>query len=557
MRRAGLAALVCALIACQEPQHEDAPIVGSLPRAEGPLDALSRRHARLRERMVARGYEERSPTARVFVIEDRGVVLPLDLEVGSCTTFVALASSALRDLRLTLYDREGEEAARDDVSGEGGLVHVCPDREPGGGRDAPFYLAIEARDGTGSVSIAEMHSQVGEGDGFEGLFDDVLAPRVPFPDVEARLAETRSALRARGLSPVDAPRVEWVGEGGALRMPMRFEGGQCYVATARGGAGTRDVDLFLFDPGGVEVGRDLGTDAEPTVEHCPEASGLFIVEARAFEGEGAIGVMVLAAPAAGFARQEPEEIAGALDAERSEAAAPDVALGVLAAELAARGFSAPVFASRDASIAPGETRMHEVVAGPGCALIVASASHAGMDVDLYLADATGRELDADTAMHATARVRACRAEATVLRVAVKAYGRDGRYALAVLGAPAAITGVQGLRLEEATAGPRARGYVEIERFAASLADSTPFSRDVVIPAGRCIAIAAAGAEGVDDVDLFLRDPTGALVASEAGPSSHATVSRCAGELETPLRLEAIAGDGGGEVQFAILEGGAP
>ncbi|MDQ3036211.1 MAG: hypothetical protein M3Y87_27670 [Myxococcota bacterium] len=559
-RAIGVLALCVAVTACDESAPAPSSISGSLPPGEGPLDPLSRRHARLRERMETRGYVEVPPTARVFAIEDRGVLLPLDLEVGACTTFVALATSELRDLQLTLYDGEGEEAARDEVPGEGGLVHACPEAVSPDARTAPYYLALEARDGTGSIAIAQFRSEAGGGDGFEGLWDEVLAPRVPFPDVEARLAEARTALRARGLSPVDAARVEWVGEGGALRMPLRFESEQCYVATARGGQGARDVDLYLFDPAGVEVGRDLGTDAEPTIEHCPESSGRYIVEARAFEGEGAIGMMVLGAASLGLAGTEASAGAGALDAElaaRSEPAAADVALGVLAAELAERGFEAPIFASRDASIAPGETRMHEVVVGPGCSLIVASASREGMDVDLYLADESGREIDADTAMHATARVRGCRSVPAVLRVAVKAYGRDGRYALATMRAPASIGDVQGLRLEEAIAGPRVRGFEVRERFAATLEAGVPFMRDVQVMPGRCAAIAAAGAAEVQDVDLFLRDVAGVLVASEAGPSSHATVSRCAEDVPTTVRLEAIATRGAGEVAFAILDAPAP
>jgi hypothetical protein len=545
---------------CDERPRSEETLGGSLPHGDVPLDALSRRHGRVRERMEARGYVEVPPAARVFAIEERGVVLPLDLEVGACTTFVALATGGLRDLRLTLYDGEGEEAARDEVAGEGGLVHACPEPAEARAETAPFYLAIEARDGTGSIAIGQFRSAPGEGDGFEGLWDDVLAPRVPFADVETRLAEARTAMRARGLSVVDTPRVEWVGEGGALRVPARFEAGQCYVATVRGGAGTRDIDLFLFDPGGVEVGRDLGTDAEPTIEHCPDGAGRYIVEARAFEGEGAIGLMVLGGAAVGLDGDDASAVGVALDGDRAargEVASADVALGVLAAELAERGFEPPIFASRDASIAPGETRTHEIVVGPGCSLVVASASHEGMDLDLYLADEEGHEIDADTAMHATARVRGCRPVPAVLRVAVKAYGRDGRYALASLRAPTSITDVQDLRLEEAIAGPRVRGFEERERFAATLESGVPFERLIPVEPGRCIAIAAAGGAALRDVDLFLRDDAGELVASEAGPSSHATVSRCAGATATTLRLEAITTMGSGDVAFAILEAPAP
>lgn len=540
-------------VGCFEDPAPPSVRTGSLPMGDVPLDPLSRRHARLRDRMERRHYVELPPTARVFMTEERGVVLPLDLETGACATFVALATSGVRDLLLTLYGANGEIVARDDVPGEGGLVHVCPEAE--GSPSTPFYLAIETRDGAGSVSIGQFRSTPGEGDGFEGLWDEVLAPRVPFHDVEARLAEVRTAVRARGLSPVSAARVEWVGEGAALRFPVRFEPTHCYVATARGGAGVRDVDLFLFDSGGVEVGSDLGRDAEPTIEHCPEAGGLHIVEARAFEGEGAIGLIVLGAPAPVRAREEHGELRGVLETDRGARAdsAPDLALDVLAAELAERGFEAPVFASRDATIAPGEARMHDVVVGPGCSLVMASASHEGMDIDLYLADERGHELDVDTAMHATARVRACRPAPTVLRVAVKAYGRDGRYALATMRAPASIGDVQVFRLEDAIASMRSRGFLERERFVAHIEAEAPHEREVLVGEGQCVSIAAAGGVYVRDVDLFLRDAQNTLVASASGPSPHATVSRCAEGEPLVLLLQAFVSPSGGDVAFSMME----
>ena len=70
---------------------------------------------------------------------------------------------------------------------------------------------------------------------------------------------------------------------------------------------------------------------------------------------------------------------------------------------------------------------------------------------------------------------------------------------------------------------------------------------------QCIAIAAAGGVDVRDVDLFLRDASGALVASASGPSPHATVSRCAEEGPLVLRLQASASPDDGEVEFSILE----
>ena len=129
---------------------------------------------------------------------------------------------------------------------------------------------------------------------------------------------------------------------------------------------------------------------------------------------------------------------------------------------------------------------------------------------------------------------------------MKAYGRDGAYALAVLRAPDGIDSLHSLRLEEATAPYRSRGYVERMRVSTDLEESGRLRRQINLAPGSCIAAAAAGAEGARDVDLFLRDPSDELSASDSGPAPHATVSRCAEEREA-LTLEIVmyAGSGSG------------
>ena len=83
---------------------------------------------------------------------------------------------------------------------------------------------------------------------------------------------------------------------------------------------------------------------------------------------------------------EPEDAPGEGEETSRD---PSVALGVLAAPLIELGFADPVFVSRDAAIVPGEVRTHEVVVGPGCALVAGTASDEAMDLDLYLADEAG------------------------------------------------------------------------------------------------------------------------------------------------------------------------
>ncbi|MCZ7684854.1 MAG: hypothetical protein M5U28_41205 [Sandaracinaceae bacterium] len=384
--------------------------------------------------MRRRGYGAEVGLARELVLEEHGVAIPLDLRAGECTTFVALGGGSIRELALTLYDGEGREAAADSVAGEGALVHVCPqpaavEESPEAELFRPFHLVIRAREGAGAVLVAQFRSPPGEGDGFDGIFEGILAPRVPFRELEGHLARSRSALRARGFSPLGPPLLDRVTEGAVVRLPVELEGGRCYVAIGRSD-GAQDIDLFLFDGAGVEVDRDLGGDAEPSIEHCPAEGGRHTVELRAFEGAGAVGVLVLVGP--GLPSDPVDRIEEPRPAVGGD---PSLAIEVLGAPLRDRGFGAPLFVSRDAAILPGEVRTHDVVIGPGCSVVIGAASHEGMDLDLYLADEAGREVDRDTAVHSTARVRACRPAPSVLRVAVKAYGRDGAYALAVLRAP--------------------------------------------------------------------------------------------------------------------------
>ncbi len=545
MRLALALVLACLLASCAEPPPSPSAPLSVLPREAGPLDALNRRHGRLRERLRVRGYGEEVGLARVLVLEDRGAALPLDLATGSCSTFVALGGGAIRQLEMTLYDAEGAETASDSVDGEGALVHVCPQAEEGVDH-RPFHLVVSAREGAGAALVAQFRSDPGSGDGFDGLFEGVLAPRVEFRALEEHLARTRGALRSRGFAPVGAPLLERVTEGAVVRLPVELSAGRCYAAVGRAD-GPRDIDLYLFDAAGVEVDRDLAGDAEPSIEHCPTETARHTVELRAFEGAGAVGIMVMVGPG------HPEAEAPDTLEPAGAPADPGLAIEVLSAPLRERGFGVPLFIARDAAIVPGEVRTHEVVVGPGCGIGAGAASSEGIDLDLYLADAYGREIDSDTAVHSTARVRACRAEPTVLRVAVKAYGADGAYALALLRAPEGVDSLQSLRLEEATAPYRLRGYGEETTFEADLQEGERVRHPLPpLAAGECLAVAAAGNDGVADVDLFLLDEAGELVTSDSGPAPHAAISRCAEHAET-LTLELSMYRGAGRVAARVLE----
>lgn len=520
----------------------------------GPLDALSRRFGRVRSVLRDRGYREVRPLPRTFVLEGSGTAVPLDLPTGRCSTIVALGAGGMRDLRLRLYDGAGDEVATGAVEGEGGLVHVCPQ---GVHRTAPHYLVMEAREGSGAVISAVFDSFPGEGAGFDGLFVEVLAPSVPFRDVEERLAQTRSVLRERGIVPIGDPRLEVLAEGEALRDTVELDGHHCYVVVARGGDGLRDVDLYLYDPAGAEVARNLESDAEPSLTHCPEEGGRHLVEVRAFEGAGAVGFMVALAPSNEEVQDEPDAGVRAdgapVEAQEVDEKGGTTGGGGLVTNLAERDYE-PILVLREVMLMPGEVRTHELLMGPGCHVVVGSAVRPGMDVDLYLTNADGVPVDQDARIEAAARVSACPEKATLFRMKVKAYGREAPYVLTVMKAPSHVDTVRELRLDEADAALRARGYVRTRQTTIELQRGEQVERILEVPAGRCIALAAAGDRSVQDLDLFLRTEDDDLVASEAGPTAWGAVSRCAPETHAEtLRLELVMNRGRGEVHLAWLE----
>lgn len=529
--RLGAAALATLLVAgCGEPPPPAPLAEPSL----GPLDALARRFGRLRRRMRERGYGHATRLERTFLLDGQGVAFPVDLPTGRCTTWLALAGGGLRDLRGSIYDGEGYEIAADDVRGEGALLHVCPAPEEAR-PSAPHYVELRSLEGSGAVVLGAFESEPGAGAGFEQLFDGVVAPPVPFREVEDALVEVREGLRERGLVVEGEPFFRRVAEGQGLRRPLSLAADRCYVVVARGGDGLEDLDLYLYDRRGAEVARDLGADARPRIEYCPQVAQQATLELRAFQGAGAVGVMVLSG-----APQEPtppptEEVA---DAE------PLALLGGQLEEFVARGFGPPLTIVQDAALNPGETRTHEVGVGPGCALVVGAGGGGEVDLDLYLVDPDGALADRDTRVQHTARVVACADAPAVYRVTVKAYGR-GRYALARLPATS-LTDVAEVRL--AAAAPRELSEAPDAHTARRTLDEGERA-GVVLPPGRCAEAAVGGSASVADVDLVLRDEAGEPVASDTGPAPWATVAYCA-EEDAPasgLTLETSLYRGSGEV----------
>lgn len=532
--------------------EEAAPPPPVEPPNTGPLDALSRRFGQVRDRMSERGYADEVGLQRIFVLEEEGLVVPMDLATERCTTIVALGGGTIRSLHLSVYDGEGVEVGADPSRREAALVHVCPPSPPGSPFLAPYYLVFEASEGSGAVVAGAFGSQRGEGTGFDGLFEGLLSPEVPFREVEVALAQAMTALRARGFAVVGEPRFDSLTAGERVRQAADFEPGRCFVAVARGDTAITDLDVLLYDPRGAEIARDLGEGAEPRLEFCPATRGQYVFEARVFDGAGAVGLMVTSAEA--HAEEEVSDVPS--ESEDSPAGAePRAVLADAVLPLASRGYGAPVFVEEDGRLGAGETKTHEFALGPGCFVIFGTAQTADTDLDLYLTDAEGAVRDRDASVQPVARVRSCFTEPTDVRVTVKAYGRPGRYALATMAAPAEILDVRALRYDEVAAPLGDRHYVRRTSEERLLEEEERWSRRVIIEPGTCLAWIVAGDDRIVDLDLFVRTIDGTLLAASSGPEPFGTLRRCvaADAPREELEIEVLAYRGEGMVTWAELE----
>ena len=547
----GCALSALLLLACKSPDAGPPPDP-LLPSAEIPLDGLTRRAASLRHRISARGYGEAVAQTREFVLEGSGVGIPLDLPTGRCATFVALGGGDVRQLDLALFDSQGQRVVEDRAEGEGGLAHVCPQGNADGATLA-YYLALRARRGSGAVQVLAFLSSVREGTGFQDLFQDLLAPVVESSAVAAELDGFRDSLRGRGLLPSSPDVLGTLASAGALRATEHLSSDHCYVAIAATGRGVEDADLFLFDPSGAEVARDLERSPNPRVQHCPTETGRFTFELRAYRGSGSAGFVVLEGAPDSHVPGVPPPPLRTADAGVDEVGGARVALSTVLASLLEEGYSTPTWVVSDGSLDPGEVRTEEVVLGPSCSVVVGSASRPDADLDLYLVDASGRVLDSDTRVRALARVAACPAQPTPYRVQVKLYGHAGPFALVSLRAPEGAHAVQEVRLMEAERELLARTPQRVARQVHELDEQDPLSLPQRLSAGTCVGFAAGGDATVEDLDLFLRSEAGDLLASDTGPAPWAALRYCvAQDMGAVLELSAYRGSG--DVVVDRLEG---
>ncbi len=126
--------------------------------------------------------------------------------------------------------------------------------------------------------------------------DPVAAEEIDPNDRIGQEMAQRAQQFAEGMTPATPLFRGTLSNGGTQDYQAILQGARCFKIVGVGGQGVTDLDLFLFDPNGVQVQQDTATDSYPvlglTHPICPETSGSYRVQVKMFQGSGDFGVRV-------------------------------------------------------------------------------------------------------------------------------------------------------------------------------------------------------------------------------------------------------------------------
>lgn len=127
---------------------------------------------------------------------------------------------------------------------------------------------------------------------------DTPSPDTPPPprdDVEAMLA-FKAKSYAKNLIPDGEATVGTLGEGERRDLLAVLKGGFCYRVLGAGGPEVSDMDLFLYDPNGVQTHQDPAEDPFPVLglqaDICPATAGSYRIQVQMYKGSGRFAVQL-------------------------------------------------------------------------------------------------------------------------------------------------------------------------------------------------------------------------------------------------------------------------
>ena len=202
------------------------------------------------------------------------------LTAGDCYTLAAFGGNGVRDLDIYLNAPSGRQVAQDVLRDSRPIVNTCV-QETGAYRvrilmyagSGPFTYQIYRNPGAAAVAT-----------GIAGIDATVLR----------RMDAFSGRLTARGFRAM--PALSGAGTLGAgqrqsFTVPLA-QTGSCYAFVGFAGTGMRDLDIYLNDPNGTQLRRDVAVDPVADVKWFVTQPGPYQITLNAYAGSGAFAYQV-------------------------------------------------------------------------------------------------------------------------------------------------------------------------------------------------------------------------------------------------------------------------
>lgn len=542
--------------------------LGTTPRAVsheiGPGDwrtddvPAARAMAALARTLERHGFAPTGDEGRAFLVRQRTLTVPLDVEAGRCYVFASTSGNELADLDGYLFFASGVPIDQDRRRDNHPTIRYCPTEA---GR---LYLSFEAYDGNG---LFYWTAFAGPGDseiGIEDLFADVEPePGVPQAGQGTEPAEDRARVFAEIMLPrgfalaEQAPPIH-LASGADDTRSFDLSADRCYTFAAYGAAGATDVDLVLTAPDGQVVALDEAPALDAYVQWCPVASGTFSLRLTMAGQAGDAMLCRLEAPI---------DRVGGLDGlwlgERRPPGPTHRDLEEGAAQMRQRleglGYRVDDGGTLEGRADQMVLRTHSLtLTADKCHVFGAVGGPDVSDLDLYLYDREGNEVAADESQNASPVVQVCPQQNDSFRLDVAMRGGSGPYR--VLHGVSPAVGAEAMRGLDTVARTRLRTVVDRIHLAQLEPLGPPQTAELRargvrrfqnhLAGGQCLLFVAVGSQGVVDVDLYVLDPAEQVVGRDDQPDAMPSVQFCAaqdGVYSTDVRL--IEGSG----SFTLLQ----
>lgn len=384
------------------------------------------------------------------------------------------------------------------------------------------------------------------------------------------ISQLTQLMQSRGWQLLGAPiRNPGLPANGSVAYSLVGQPGYCYVAAAIAEDTTADLNVFVTGPDQRTVSSDVHVDGHPSATFCVSYPGTYVVRLN-FRGNG--GPFYFAAYLG--ARSTMPDLASFYGSDQTQVAAIEPPtqdrINECDQEFAAQGLRRVGDAIPVALAERGERTFPVQLEGGACYGFATTVNSAIGDSDLFLSTPAGRSVAEDRESSRDARLRFCPDETGQYQLRMRVYRGTGTLFVTTYVRPAANTqtaattpstpilsntsGVASNSLDEsfalADAELRARGYESYgARSDGELVEHATRETPLELEGGKCYAIAAAGADGVRNLDLFLITARGQTLDRDVEDDSTAVVRVCPQSTGTyTARVLLAAGDGRFSVQ---------